>query len=77
MGEVEVSLPEAVVGGLVAEDEHEADDDGKRGNGGGRETEVGWAKLIGVADGGCEGKVEEDGDGYVRVDGAYKICQPS
>ena len=26
------AVPEAVVGGLVAEDEHEADDDGERGD---------------------------------------------
>ena len=70
-GEVEVSLPEAVVGGLVAEDEHEAYDYGERGDGCGWQAHVSVAEEVGVAYSCCEGEVEDYGEGDVGVDGSW------
>jgi len=63
--------PEPIIARSVAEDEHQAYDDGETGYDGGREAEWGEDMGVEVDDEGCEERVEEHGDDDDVVDCAF------
>lgn len=65
------AAPVAVVRGAIAEDEHEADDDGEGGHDGGGDAEVVGAVGVEGDDKEREERVDGDGDDDGVVDGAF------